>query len=76
LTYLAPWAAAGGAASRAAGLLGQHLADGRPAEHERAPEVDGHDRVEIVVLGAEQRLGMAAGQRGVVDQHVQPPGVR
>src|SRR6185437_12826236 len=62
------------AAGVAASALGEHLAHGRPAEYERPAEVDRHDGVEILIRRFQHRLGVTAGQSGIIDNHVELPG--
>src|SRR5215470_558755 len=59
------------AADVAAERLGEHLPYHHAAEQERAFEVHRDDRVEVVVAGLQQRLGVGPGERRVVDHHVE-----
>jgi len=53
-------------------LLLDHLPHGALAAEEDAAEVDGHDRVPVLLLRLEQRLRITARDAGVVHHHVEP----
>ena len=53
------------------GLLLDHRRDRRAGAEEDAAEIDGHDRVPVLLGRLEQRLGVGAGDRRVGDEDVQ-----